>query len=613
MALEYFLYTTDYNNTLVDRSSTSFTPAPPYAEIHIDFLIPQTQPLYLYRESLGAIILNDDDTINAYLEATAPPPQPDDVVIQETFTGYTATTNNEIAYISGVTDTKHNTSDFNDFTGTTLPAGYYNKVEINGYTGTTNTLIGTKLNSSDFNSYSATTLSDINTRVYRSGDTMTGSLNTSGNLTVVGAVTGSSVAASVLITTPVLNASTSISAPQISGSTCITTPISCATTRLQAPVVCGGTCVATPIVSAASCVSAPVIVGTASISAPNISGGTISENGTGLETKYLQVANFDGYSGETDTRLIGIEDAVTGNTEDIVQNADDIVYLSGQTDTKLNIADFNTFSGTTLPANYYNKTEINSYSASTLTDINTRVYRSGDTMTGSLNTSGGFYANQSISGTSIYGSVSMLSPTVQSISCLCSQGTTQLDGAVTAASTLSVSGDTTLGGIANFESEIHWHNPNTGGTLNDYGVKWDPITQQIRTIPSGTGGTANVYCYSDRRTVQNNTTTTNASYLSETWSLPAGCYEYVYNALYGNTSSNRCATVCFLFDGNVVGYCNLMKTNASTVVTTAYVTQNNELLTTGDHTVSIVFRQQGGGTAFIDYGVMRVQKIGEID
>jgi len=423
MALEYFLYTTDYDNTLVDRSNTSFSPLPPYGEIHIDFLIPNTQPLYYYRESGGTIVLNDENTINVYLEGTAPPPEEGDSVDYGVYTGYTATTENEINYISGVTDTKHNIVDFNSFTGTTLPADYYNKIEIN--------------------TYSANTLTDINTRVFRSGDTMTGSLSTSGNFTAVGAVTGSSVSASVLITTPILNASTSICAPQITGSTCIISPISCATTRLQAPVVCASTCVISPI--------------------------TIGS------------------------------------------------------------------------------------------------------------------------------------------SCLCSQGTTGLQGGVTAASFLNVSGDTTLG------DQLYWTQPNTGGTLNDYGVKWDPITKQIRTIPSGTGGTANVYCYSDKRTSQNNTTTTNATYLTENWSLPAGCYEYVYNALYGNTSSNRCATVCFLFDGNVVGECNLMKTNASSVITTAYVTQNNELLTDASHTISIVFRQQGGGTSFINYGVMRVQKIGEID
>ena len=184
MALEYFLYITQYNNTLVDRGDTSFTPTPPYGEIHIDFLIPQTQPLYLYRESGGTIVLNDDVTINAYLEGTADPPGMDDNVLQYEYTGYTATTDirlegteNDVTYISGVTDTKHNILDFNNFTGTTLPADYYDKTEINSYSATTDTIIGSKLNASDFNLYSGTTdvrLDGVdNDVVYLSGQTDT--------------------------------------------------------------------------------------------------------------------------------------------------------------------------------------------------------------------------------------------------------------------------------------------------------------------------------------------------------------------------------------------------------------------------------------------------------
>lgn len=404
MAAEYFLYTTLYNNTLVERSKTSFAPLPPdTGEIFINYFIPTNQPLYYYRESGGTIVFNTEETIINYLNSTAPPPSPSDTVVQNQFTGYTATSE----------------QNFNGFTGTTLPENYYNKIEIN--------------------SYSATTKTDINTRIYRSGDTMTGSLNTTGNLTATGAVTGSSVSASVLITTPVLNASTSVCAPQISGSTCITTPISCATTRMQAPVVCGSVCSVAPIVS----------------------------------------------------------------------------------------------------------------------------------------------------------------PT----SCLCSLGTTWLNGATTAASTLNVSGDTTLG------AQTYLNNPSTGGTLSDYSVVWDPISKQVRTL-SNTGGTACVYCYVDKRTIQANTTETNATYITQTWSLPAGYYEYEFNAVYGNDTSNRCAIVCFLVNGAVVGYCNLLKTNDTNAVSTAYVTQNNQLIA-GSYTPSIVFRQCGGGTASIYFGTIRIQKIGE--
>jgi hypothetical protein len=40
---------------------------------------------------------------------------------------------------------------------------------------------------------------------------------------------------------------------------------------------------------------------------------------------------------------------------------------------------FNTYSGTTVPNTYYNKTCINTYTGATLTRINNRVAKTGDT------------------------------------------------------------------------------------------------------------------------------------------------------------------------------------------------------------------------------------------
>ena len=40
MALEYFLYNTNYGDTIVNRSYTSFSPVNPYEEIYIDYFIP---------------------------------------------------------------------------------------------------------------------------------------------------------------------------------------------------------------------------------------------------------------------------------------------------------------------------------------------------------------------------------------------------------------------------------------------------------------------------------------------------------------------------------------------------------------------------------------------
>ena len=93
MALEYFLYTTEYNNTLIERSNNTFAPLPPNTgEIYIDYMIPEIQPLYLFRESGGTIVLNDETTVNDYIQEISPPPTTEDSVTYGAFTGYTATT-----------------------------------------------------------------------------------------------------------------------------------------------------------------------------------------------------------------------------------------------------------------------------------------------------------------------------------------------------------------------------------------------------------------------------------------------------------------------------------------------------------------------------------------
>ena len=55
-------------------------------------------------------------------------------------------------------------NNFDTFTGTTLPANYYNKTEINTYTGSTATLIGNKLDTSIFNAYTGGT-ANINKKI----------------------------------------------------------------------------------------------------------------------------------------------------------------------------------------------------------------------------------------------------------------------------------------------------------------------------------------------------------------------------------------------------------------------------------------------------------------
>jgi hypothetical protein len=186
MAWEYFLYHTGYSNTLVERSNISFAPSPPYGEIYIDYFIPQTQSLYLFKESGGTIVYNDPETIDEYQEATAPP-TPDDYITYSQFT-----------------------------------------------------------------EFSGSTLANINTRVYRSGDTMTGSLGTTANLTAAGLVSGSSICGGVWVHSPFI----------------------CGSTKIQSPILTGSTCSIAPITIGTSCVCSPRILGSVSMCSPSISAST---------------------------------------------------------------------------------------------------------------------------------------------------------------------------------------------------------------------------------------------------------------------------------------------------------------------------------------------------
>lgn len=68
--MEYYLYDTLFNNTLIKRSKTSFAPlSPDTGEILIDYFIPNNQPLYYYREVSGEIVLNSEINIENYLKS----------------------------------------------------------------------------------------------------------------------------------------------------------------------------------------------------------------------------------------------------------------------------------------------------------------------------------------------------------------------------------------------------------------------------------------------------------------------------------------------------------------------------------------------------------------
>lgn len=169
MAFEYFLYDTNYNNTLVDRSNNSFAPLPPNTgEIFINFLIPTTQPLYYYRESGGTIVLNDQATIDAYLYETNPPTLGDSTPLG-VFTGYSATTdvkienveNNKINIVTGATGNL----------GVFLPDGNLidTGIPISGLTGGTDGEIENPLYAFSRTEADGTVLSSFNISINKAG------------------------------------------------------------------------------------------------------------------------------------------------------------------------------------------------------------------------------------------------------------------------------------------------------------------------------------------------------------------------------------------------------------------------------------------------------------
>jgi hypothetical protein len=118
MAFRYLIYSTgtSYADTIV-RESAIDDPGVNEASLFSDFVIPEIQPLYLWRVTGGTdVVPNTDANITAYL-AEINPPSPDDYVTYGIYTGFTAQTSGDIAYISGVTD--NNFTIFQSFTAQT--------------------------------------------------------------------------------------------------------------------------------------------------------------------------------------------------------------------------------------------------------------------------------------------------------------------------------------------------------------------------------------------------------------------------------------------------------------------------------------------------------------
>lgn len=123
------------------------------------------------------------------------------------------------------------------------------------------------------------------TYVNVSGDTMTGSLYTTNNLTAGGLVSGSSVCGGVWIHSPIVCANTCLEAGTVcsigivkgtilTGSTCTASPIICGTSYVQTPTMLASICACSPITCGSTCVISPITIGTSCVCSPIVLGST---------------------------------------------------------------------------------------------------------------------------------------------------------------------------------------------------------------------------------------------------------------------------------------------------------------------------------------------------
>ena len=274
MAFRYLIYSTGttYADTIL-RESTSSGTTSGEAFLFSDFVIPEIQPLYLWRVTGGTdVVPNTDSNITNYLNETNPP-SPDDPVTYGVFTGYTAQT----------------------------------QTDLDG-----------KVDYTIFNAYTAQTQTDLDGKI----DIVTGAtgnlgeFDSSGNLVDTGW--------------------------QISGLTGTTGDI----------YVSGMTYIGSTLTLERT-EGLPDLFVTITASGTTdgvVSGGTLSGTILSLQrTEGLPDVDIElsGLTAGLESDIIYLSGVTSGNTVDIATNAADIAYISGITDTKLDTAIFNTYTGDT--------------------------------------------------------------------------------------------------------------------------------------------------------------------------------------------------------------------------------------------------------------------------
>jgi len=353
MALRYLIYSTGttFSNTIVRESATN-NPGANEASFHTDFIIPEIQPLYLWRVDTSPnptdVIPNTDSNISNYLESIAPPPEPEDDA--------------SIGFVTGITETK-----IDKVTGATGNIGTFvadGGLEDSGYAisdltgGTSYNFVGsggTQVVESGSNPTTVTIYSAIPTGTTVAWGDITGTLS---------AQTDLQNALNLKLNITDFNSYTGTTATELNG-------------KLESSIFNTYTGDTQPVIDSA-------ITGVTNLGTGTTIGST---NGRNITIKSISAIGGVTLAGDADNLIISGETnaaAVWGNITGTLSNQTD---LQNALNAKTDNSTFNTFTGTTLPANYYNKTEINSYTASTETTINNKLETSlFNTYTGDTDT-----------------------------------------------------------------------------------------------------------------------------------------------------------------------------------------------------------------------------------
>jgi hypothetical protein len=206
-----------------------------------------------------------------------------------------------------------------------------------------------------------------------------------------------------------------------------------------------------------------------------------------------------------------------------------------------------------------------------------------------------------VKGTIITGSTCVTSPTVCAGTCLCSIGTSRLGGAVTAASTLNVSG------VTRFATTVCLvGTPAAGDISADSTLFWSPTTKAIEAFKLTGGSDSYFYCECTTNPTTTNTTCTKLyGYCPTTL---AGRYQVEFSAHYGNSGANNCMLAKIMVDNAQQGGILQVRSNTANQISSAELSR--------DFTFSAalhcfdIYVWGNGGTSCLPYGMVRVKRIG---